>query len=55
MYWQHSRYRIESFTTKGDSAFLSFKMPEAAVAPISINQQAPFILENAFEFLDAEN
>jgi len=55
MYWQHSRYRIESFTTNGDSAFLSFKMPEAAVAPISINQQAPFILENAFEFLDAEN
>lgn len=55
MYWQHFRYRIESFTTKGDSAFLSFKMPEAAVAPIPINNQAPFILENAFEFLDAEN
>ncbi len=55
MYWQHCRYRIESFTTKGDSAFLSFKMPEAAVAPIPINNQAPFILENAFDFLDAEN
>lgn len=54
MYWQHFRYRIESFTTKGDSAFLSFKMPEAGIAPIALDGKAPFILENAFEFLDAE-
>ena len=55
MYWQHFRYRIDSFNVKGDSAFLSFKMPEAEVAPIHVNEQAPFILENAFEFLDAES
>ncbi|MGV8133672.1 MAG: right-handed parallel beta-helix repeat-containing protein [Mangrovibacterium sp.] len=54
MYWQHFRYRIESISTKGDSAFLSFKMPEAGIAPIALDSMAPFILENAFEFLDAE-
>jgi hypothetical protein len=50
MYWQHFRYRIDSYTVNGDSAFLSFKMPEAAVAPIPINNQAPFILEMRLSF-----
>ncbi len=54
MYWQHFRYRINSFSIHGDCAFLSFCMPESATAPISIDDHAPFILENAFKFLDVE-
>ncbi len=53
-YWQHFRYRIESYSIKGDSAILSFRMPEAGIMPQFINDNAPFILENALEFLDAE-
>ncbi len=54
MYWQHFRYRIESFNIKGDSAFLSFHLPEAGIAPIALDPHAPFILENSFDFLDVE-
>lgn len=53
-YWQHFRYRIGSYSLKGDSTVLSFQMPEAGISPQFINDNAPFILENAFEFLDAE-
>lgn len=53
-YWQHIRYRIGSYSLKGDRAILSFRQPEASIIPPCINDNAPFILENALELLDAE-
>jgi len=53
-YWQHFRYRLASFSTSGDSTMLTFKLPEAGIEHPFIDDHAPFILENAYEFLDAE-
>ena len=53
-YWQHFRYRLASFSTTGDTTLLSFRLPEVGIEHPFIDNRAPFILENAFEFLDAE-
>ena len=53
-YWQHFRYRLASYSTTGDSTILSFKLPEGGIEHPTIDDHAPFILENAYEFLDAE-
>ena len=53
-YWQHFRYRLASFSVTGDTAILSLKLPEAGIEHPFIDDHAPFILENAYEFLDAE-
>jgi len=53
-YWQHFRYRLASFSVTGDSTMLTLKLPEAGIEHPFIDDHAPFILENAYEFLDAE-
>ena len=53
-YWQHFRYRLASFSITGDTTALTFKLPEGGIEHPTIDDRAPFILENAYEFLDAE-
>jgi hypothetical protein len=53
-YWQHFRYRIDSLFINGDSAKLSFRLPEAGIEHPCIDDSAPFFIENAYELLDAE-
>ncbi len=53
-YWQHFRYRIDSIFIKGDSAKLSFRLPEAGIEHSCIDNNAPFFIENAYELLDKE-